>query len=68
MRTFATWIAAIILSTVALFALVIWATSNVVELEYANYEQAAAAGAIARQANLLRISIRLGIWTMAARW
>jgi hypothetical protein len=50
MRTFAKWIAVLIFSTVALLVLVLWATSSVVELEYANYEQAAAAGAIARQA------------------
>ena len=50
MRKFAKWTAAIFLSTVALLALVLWATSNAVKVEYASYEQAAAAGAFARQA------------------
>jgi hypothetical protein len=49
MRTFAKWIAVLTFSAVALLMLILRATSNVVELEYANYEQAAAAGAFARQ-------------------
>ena len=49
MRTFAKWIVVFTFSAVALLVLVLRATSSVVELEYANYEQAAASGAIARQ-------------------
>lgn len=50
MRTFAMWFTVFTFSTVALLVLALWATSSVVELEYANYEKAVAAGAIARQA------------------